>query len=622
MADQQGFRNDINGLRGWAVLAVVLFHFGVPGVHAGFVGVDIFFVISGFLMTAIIVKGTETRFSVLSFYWSRFKRIVPALFTLCLVLLALSWFYMPSADFSLLGKHVFASLLFISNLIYWREAGYFDAASHEKWLLHTWSLSVEWQFYLFYPLLILSVLKLLSPRWLLRLLALCTLVSFAWCLWLSSNQGVAAFYSLPSRVWELTLGGMVFVAFRHRTISKVGARFLEGLGFLLMGAGLLLIADGQGWPDKMALFPVLGAAAVLAAARQGSWLTGNRALQWLGLRSYSVYLWHWPIVVGTVFLEIEPGGLSTTVGILLTLVLGEISYRWVEQPSRSMLSNVRWPVTVSVLASVLAVSALGLFLRVEGGAGWRLPPIVKNLTQVDFDRSLYRDGTCFLRPEQKADAFSTCEDGSGEKQLLLWGDSHAAHLYAGLLAAKPAGEQIIQRTANSCPPILGKKFPERPHCKATNDAVMASIIEHRPQAVLLAANWVNHDWKEVAATLQALKDAGVESVALVGPVPQWRGSLPSYLEKHYLVFKKTEFPARVPTGTRPEIFRLDADMRAFAEQQKVTYISPTSIFCDNAGCLAFVDALSGKYSLTAMDYSHLTVAGSEYLIARFPEAFR
>jgi peptidoglycan/LPS O-acetylase OafA/YrhL len=601
---------------------VVLFHFGVPGLHAGFMGVDIFFVISGFLMTAIIVKGTEAEFSILSFYWSRTRRIVPALLALCVLLLALSWFFMPSADFSLLGKHVFASLLFISNLVYWREAGYFDVASHEKWLLHTWSLSVEWQFYLLYPLFILAVLKLLSPRWLVRLLALCTVASFALCLWLSNAQGVAAFYSLPSRVWELTLGGLVFLMFRHAQLSNVHARVLEGIGFVLMGAGLLLIADGRGWPDAFALLPVLGAACVLSASRQGSLLTGNAPLQWLGLRSYSVYLWHWPIVVGTVFLEIEPGAFSTTVGILLALVLGELSYRWVEQPSQRLLSPARRQAVVSVLAGVAVVAGVGIALRVEGGAGWRLPPMINTLTQVDFDRSSYRDGTCFLKPEQRADAFATCDDGGGAEQMVLWGDSHAAHLYPGLLAAKHTGQQIIQRTANSCPPIIGKDFPERPYCKATNDAVMASITEHRPQVVLLAANWVNHDWREVAATIQALKKAGVERIALIGPVPQWRGSLPSYLEKHYLVFNKTEFPARVPTGTRPEIFRLDAEMRAFADSEAVSYISPTSIFCDSAGCLAFVDTERGKPSLTALDYSHLTVEGSEYLVSKFPEPFK
>ena len=149
----RAFRHDINGLRAWAVMAVVLYHFGVPGFAGGFVGVDVFFVISGFLMTSIIISGLEQgRFSLWSFYLARARRIIPALLVLCISLLVLGWFWLPSADYKMLGTHAATALAFVSNLKFWREAGYFDAASHEKWLLHTWSLSVEWQFYILLPL--------------------------------------------------------------------------------------------------------------------------------------------------------------------------------------------------------------------------------------------------------------------------------------------------------------------------------------------------------------------------------------------------------------------------------------------------------------------------------------
>ncbi len=205
------FRPDIAGLRAWAVLAVVLFHFNIPGFSGGFVGVDIFFVISGFLMTQIIARGLEDgRFSIWRFYLARARRILPALLVLCAVLLVLGWFALPPLDYRALGMHTLTSALFLSNIQYWREAGYFDAASHDKWLLHTWSLSVEWQFYLLLPL-VLWVVWRLSPgrRNLARVLVSLLLASFALSVWLSSHKPEAAFFLLPTRAWEMLAGGLL-----------------------------------------------------------------------------------------------------------------------------------------------------------------------------------------------------------------------------------------------------------------------------------------------------------------------------------------------------------------------------------------------------------------------------
>lgn len=197
------FRTDINGLRAWAVVAVMLFHFGVPGFAGGFVGVDVFFVISGFLMTQIIVKGLEGgRFSVWGFYLARARRILPALLVLCAVLLALGWFVLPAPDYRPLGMHVLTSVLFASNIQYWREAGYFDAASHDKWLLHTWSLSVEWQFYLVLPLLLWGVWRWWPGRRnAARVLAAGLVASLGLSVWLTAHKPEAAFFLLPTRAW-------------------------------------------------------------------------------------------------------------------------------------------------------------------------------------------------------------------------------------------------------------------------------------------------------------------------------------------------------------------------------------------------------------------------------------
>lgn len=207
------FRKDINGLRAWAVVAVVLFHFGVPGFAGGFVGVDVFFVISGFLMTNILIKKLENpqqKFSVWDFYLARAKRIAPALLVLCIALLALGWFLLPPQDYRSLGMHTLTSVLFASNIQYWREAGYFDAASHDKWLLHTWSLSVEWQFYLLLPLLLWGVWRWWPGRaHAVRCLLVVFLVSLGLSVWLTAKKPEAAFFLLPTRAWEMLAGGLI-----------------------------------------------------------------------------------------------------------------------------------------------------------------------------------------------------------------------------------------------------------------------------------------------------------------------------------------------------------------------------------------------------------------------------
>jgi peptidoglycan/LPS O-acetylase OafA/YrhL len=204
------FRKDINGLRATAVIAVVLFHFNAPWMPGGFAGVDVFFVISGFLMTGIIFRGIEQEnFSILKFYVARANRIIPALAVLCLVLLVFGWF-LP-LDYKALAKHVVSSIGFFSNVIYWRESGYFDVASHEKWLLHTWSLSVEWQFYIIYPLVLVAMRKFMSVKAMKATVLLGTVLGFTFCVIATYKWPNPAYYLLPTRAWQMMIGGVAYL---------------------------------------------------------------------------------------------------------------------------------------------------------------------------------------------------------------------------------------------------------------------------------------------------------------------------------------------------------------------------------------------------------------------------
>ena len=244
MSNISSFRYDINGLRAWAVIAVVLFHFGVPGFSGGFVGVDIFFVVSGYLMTGIILKGlidkdskliTVSSFSIFDFYIARARRIFPALAVLCAVLLIIGWFYLAPRDYRELGRESARAIIFASNFLYLKQDGYFDSAAHEKMLLHTWSLSVEWQFYIVFPLLLLFLAKLFRSVKLIYLsIWLLFLSSLMASLYFSEKQPTAAFYMLYTRMWEMLTGGLVSIYFLRKNCKPALIPLLNFTGFSLI----------------------------------------------------------------------------------------------------------------------------------------------------------------------------------------------------------------------------------------------------------------------------------------------------------------------------------------------------------------------------------------------------
>lgn len=451
-----GFRNDINGLRAWAVVAVILYHFGVPGIGGGFVGVDVFFVISGFLMTGIVVGGLarEGGFSVWSFYMARARRILPALLVLCLVLLTLGWWLLLPLDYKMLGKHALAALTFLSNITFQREAGYFDAASHEKWLLHTWSLAVEWQFYMLLPLVLLGVWKLRPSRQALTAVMVAGLLgSLALSIVLTPRMPTSAFYLLPTRAWEMLAGGLVYLL-AHRLVLTARQRMaLELAGFgLVMGAIVGFDASSE-WPGWRALVPVLGAVLVLLAARSNTFWTGHRVAQWLGARSYSLYLWHWPIVVATVYAQWQDEPLAMAGGLLLTLLLGHLSYHWVETPARQQLVKLRggWGAAALVCGAVV-VAAPGALAQWKQGLPGRFSPKVELVSQEALNRNP-RHKNCH---PASGIASPSCMFGGDRLRAILLGDSHADAVVSALAAAAPQpGDGVMEWSYTGCPTLFG-----------------------------------------------------------------------------------------------------------------------------------------------------------------------
>lgn len=499
MAASIDFRRDINGLRAYAVAAVVLYHFGVPGFAGGFVGVDVFFVISGFLMTGIIVSQLEAgRFSLLGFYLARAARIIPALAALCAAVLVFGWFWLTPVDYQRLGRHVASSIAFLSNVTYATESGYFDTASHEKWLLHTWSLSVEWQFYLLLPLALIA-----WRRWvghgrahLLAFAVLGVAVSLGLSVVLTAWRPTYAFYLLPTRAWELLAGGAVFLVQRRLALAPAAARlcYLAGLASILVS--VVLFHAGLPWPGAWAALPVAGAALVLLAQRQDALPTAHPWIQWIGTASYSIYLWHWPIAVGARYFGLADHALWAVPAVALSLLLGGLSYHWVEVPTRSALRGLRAGRGVlvhgAVTACVAGVAAAVLWAQ---GVPARVPREVE-LAAAEARNRNPRSPECLLTGWGFG-SVQGCHIGAAGRpeRVVMIGDSHAGALLGAIdeaLTQEGVGGRFF--AATSCPPVLGMAWERglESDCRRFYAGVEQWLKSRSGLTLVLVGRWSNY----------------------------------------------------------------------------------------------------------------------------------
>ncbi|MGO4891706.1 acyltransferase family protein [Flavobacterium sp. W21_SRS_FM6] len=418
------FREDINALRAIAVVAVVIFHFNHQWLPGGFAGVDVFFVISGFLMTMIIVKGLEKQtFSILGFYAARVRRIVPALAFLSFILLVVGYLTLPPLDYLSLGKHVAASLTFISNMVYWAESGYFDASSIEKWSLHTWSLSVEWQFYLIYPVVLVALKKFLSLKQIKLVLVLGTIAALILSVLVTFKSSSAAYFLLPTRAWQMLAGGLVFLY--PLTLNEKAKTTLQILGLASIFISFFIFNEKTPWPGFAALLPIIGACLVLQANKGQSFLVNNRLCHALGKWSYSIYLWHWPIVVAGVYFSL--GENWWYIGLPLSVGLGALSYTFIES---KQLSDYRLVKLGSVLrplpaASILAVAGLAVFMT--NGIVNRLPEAERPLVAMALAA---KDDWYYPKANLTVGSLKIRKiAGESSNNILILGASHAEQLY-------------------------------------------------------------------------------------------------------------------------------------------------------------------------------------------------
>lgn len=544
------FRKDINGLRAIAVMAVVFFHFDEGLLPGGFSGVDIFFVISGYLMTGIIFsKVRYDSFSIVDFYLARANRIIPALAVMCLFVLVFGGIFIAPVELAELGKHVTSSLLFISNLVYWRESGYFESVSGENWLLHTWSLSVEWQFYIIFPLLLLSVRRFIPYRFLKYTLVVGLLVSLTLSLFLTYKFPNAAYYSLATRAWEMMAGGVVYLF--PIALSMNSKRVVEFLGVVVIMCSIAMVSSDIAWPGWMALFPVLGAMLVIYSDRNDSVLTGNIISQYIGRWSYSIYLWHWPLVVLLSMLDFG-GYLSIVLGVLGSIFLGFLSYRYVEGVNYLKIggrhfSNLKW---IFLYCSFLVVG-VGLYFS-DGMISYSTPEYRYAIESANH--SPYRS-KCHI--DQYQNPSLACEYFSENVKWAVIGDSHVVEVSYSL-ADKLKDTQIgvKQFTYSGCKPSYSADDVYSECSRWYNDSVKYIIDEDQIENVVIGHRYTKHivgddtDIYPYSMSTEQLADRDIQMknlaalidilalhkkrVYVVLPVPELNRSIQSLIGRQYM----------------------------------------------------------------------------------------
>ncbi|MGC2530153.1 MAG: acyltransferase family protein [Candidatus Acidiferrum sp.] len=622
------YRPDIDGLRAVAVLLVIAYHLGIHRFLGGFVGVDVFFVISGFLISSVILSELdESRFSLLSFYERRIRRIFPALAVLLLVTTVFAYKFLLPLELLDYSKSLLAATFSSSNFYFLSQAGYFDAPATMKPLLHTWSLAVEEQFYIFFPLFLMVSRKFFSNK-LRTFVVVAAALSFA-----VSAIGVflnraATFYLAPARAWELLLGTMLALDLFPAALGAVWRNIASMTGVVLIFMAGVLFTPATPFPGAAALLPSVGAALIISAGKSGCSIVGRilslRPIVFIGLISYSLYLWHWPLIVfqnadGFFIRGLSPK-LTKLALILASFVLATLSWKFIEQPFRNRRKVSRPAIFRSASLAAVALVVVGAITLSAHGFPSRYPAAaVKvasflNNTDTKTDAQ-FRVGTCFLTSKNSYDDFnpSIClrRDPRRPNDLIL-GDSHAAQLWYGL-SATFEDISFMQATASGCKPTLDQSHSVEPKCSRLMEYILNDYLTHHSvNALIIAARWDGNDVEPLRETLEWAQKRGIH-VVLFGPIIQYDSALPRLLALSI----KSNDPA-IPTLHRVEYYKsLDLEMSQLANSiPGVRYVSYFRMLCRQNSCLEYADAGVPLQS----DYGHLTGSGSLLVATRLRDA--
>jgi len=611
------YRPEIDGLRAIAVLSVILYHYSLVGFSGGFVGVDIFFVISGYLITSIIVRECkEGQFTLLNFYERRARRLLPALFTVLTVTLALGLIIYPPVSLTSLAKSTIATIFFAANIYFQRQTGYFEPQAENNPLLHMWSLGVEEQFYLVYPLLIIAALRWL-PKSLRRLSVIGLLLSFALCLLLTTKMQVFAFYSLPTRGWELLFGALAALSVirpaRNRRINE----FLAWSGLVAITSAVFLLTAEMPFPGYRAALPVVGTVIVLVCApgtivkKFLSW----RPLVLIGTISYSLYLWHWPIFVFSKFLA--AGQLTAPLRfilVLLAILLATLSWKFIEEPFRKRANVSSQWVWALALAGALTITGVASIIIVGGGLPNRFETAALELADQEHAFSPYR-AKCHYGNGALLSDRSPCEISQGYAALAVWGDSHGVELSYSL-AQRSKTYSVIELTKSACPPALDFNTHNRPHCARFNRQVLTFLESHPTiEFVVLTTRFDHNSYHDrnlllagVVASVKALEAAG-KAVLVLGPLPNPGLSVPE------IAATALHLGNKMPTISKRHHNHITSWSRTYLKRNLHTrnYLDPESFFCNDVSCSEVRTDPQGRLRTLYFDDNHPSIFGASLI---------
>lgn len=610
------YRREIDGLRAVAVVPVIFFHAGLTLFSGGYVGVDVFFVISGYLITSILVSELEQgNFSIARFYERRARRILPALFFVILCCIPFAWMWMLPSEFKDFSQSIVAVVLFVSNILFWREEGYFAPATELKPLLHTWSLAVEEQYYLLFPIFLLLAWRFGRNRvfWSICLIAAISLAASEWG-W--RNKPSANFYLAPTRAWEFLAGSMC--AFWLSGRERRANNWLSLSGLALIVFAIFYYDEATPFPSVYALAPVLGTALIIVFGGTTTWaakLLSMRGFVGIGLISYSAYLWHQPLFAFARIRNIlEP---SPYLMAVLSLVLAYFSWRYVEKPFRngqaSILPTRRSVFVTSGLFSIVLI-VCGINLDNENSFYSRLSASDRKIISfIQYKESAefkpgYRYPDCFYGSREND--FSSFKKGKclhfeeDKKNYLIMGDSHAAHFWLAFVNEYPE-YNFLQATASGCKPLLpleGEKY-----CTDLVDYIVAQwISDTKIDGIILSALWDNDDASRISRTIQELKKH-TDNIIILGPTVEYTTALPK------LLMRAQDYDERSSNVRRfvvDKSFETEDLLKIVVERSGGKYVKIASNICNDIDCIVY----AGANVPMTWDYGHFTLAGAAKIV--------
>ena len=634
----QNYRPEIDLLRCIAVGGVILYHFGV-GVSGGFIGVDIFFVISGYLIGKMVITDIQNgNFKLTNFYTARIKRIIPALVFMLAVLTITLHFILYPPYLETYAKSVVSALLFYSNFYFWSQTGYFEITSGFSPLLHTWSLAVEEQFYLLFPIFAIVFIKCL-PKHFWKIAFAFLILSFALSVGASVFSPSANFYFLPTRSWELILG----VLCNHPSVcdksTVISDRFfkwsrifsLPSVLLLIIIFSMLIFDKTMYHPGLITIIPTLSTAVFLVITSKKSAipkLIQNKYLVFLGLISYSLYLWHQPI--GFLFVYFYPnliGNFAMVLKCILTVGISCISYYLIENYFR-----------YRSLAAYIFTSALTFAMLIYGTVAINTKGFLSHYTdeqqtmlnyETTYRLRVRNDATqyassCNLQPDETFENLSeNCLMQNSD--ILIWGDSHARALAQGYSVLKDTTAVYSSASASACPPIMNYEPDDRANCKGFNDDVLDALVRIKPKKVLLHANWQSYQgiYGEVrnddafidllTNSLFHLSNALPNTqLILVAGVPQWKPSLPVRIVEAGLPLDHGQL---VEVRDYERLEKVNGVLKSSVMKiPGIIVFDPLEHLCQNKSCLALLEGASGEIKPFAWDYGHITEEGAEYML--------